>query len=269
MSRKKFTSLSKEDYAGKGGIGSQPKMKSNQKKVFEASNTALRKPQVALKVINTSNLTSEEREVDLPKELTALMEVKHRYVVRVYDIFCHHEHVFIFMELADGGDLAIYRWHHRPLREALVASWFQELAEALAYFHLKIAFAHRDVKLCNLLLLDRRMNTKLCNFGFAFYGSAKLALDAQFSTDISALRRHVAAAAHEGAVQPYKADIFATGRDYPQFLRLWFPQTMSAKAKALIELMLHPVEESQKKVSLVSSASVATAKTSGPPKLQV
>ncbi|KAH9403127.1 Transcription factor COE2 [Tyrophagus putrescentiae] len=29
----KFTSLSKKDYAGKGGIGSQPKMKSNQKKV--------------------------------------------------------------------------------------------------------------------------------------------------------------------------------------------------------------------------------------------
>ncbi|KAH9403129.1 hypothetical protein TYRP_015896 [Tyrophagus putrescentiae] len=67
--------------------------------VFEASNTALRKPQVALKVINTSNLTSEERKVDLPKELTALIEVKHRYVVRVYDIFRHHEHVFIFIEL--------------------------------------------------------------------------------------------------------------------------------------------------------------------------
>ncbi len=33
MSQKKFTSLSKEDYAGKGGIGSQPKMKSNQKKM--------------------------------------------------------------------------------------------------------------------------------------------------------------------------------------------------------------------------------------------
>ena len=119
--------------------------------------------------------------MDLPKELTALMEVKHRYVVRVYDIFRHHEHVFIFMKLADGGDLAIYRWHHRPLREALVASWFQKLA--LAYLHLKMAIAHRDVKLCNLLL-DRRMNTKLCDFGFAFYGSAKLALDAQFSTDI-------------------------------------------------------------------------------------
>ena len=71
------------------------------------------------------------------------------------------------MELADGGDLAIYGWYHRPLREALVASWFQELAEALAYFHLKMAIAHRDVKLCNLLL-DRRMNTKLCDFGFAF-----------------------------------------------------------------------------------------------------
>ncbi|KAH9389451.1 protein serine threonine kinase [Tyrophagus putrescentiae] len=77
-----------------------------------------------LAVINISNLTSEERKVDLPKELTALMKVKHRYVVRVYDIFRHHEHVFIFMELADGGDLAIYGWHHRPLREALVASWF-------------------------------------------------------------------------------------------------------------------------------------------------
>ncbi|KAH9401775.1 Testis-specific serine [Tyrophagus putrescentiae] len=95
---------------------------------------------------------------------------------------------------------------------------------------------------------------------------------------------------------PYKADIFATGvslflmlsekyplqqttdqeviltqqqRDYPQFLRFQFPQTMSAKAKALIELMLHPIEESQKKVHPVSSASVATAKTSAPPKLQV
>ena len=114
--------------------------------VFEASNNAFRKPQVALKVINISNLTSEEREVDLPKELTALMEVKHRYVVRVYDIFRYREHVFIFMELADGGDLAIYRWHHRPLREALVASWFEEVAEALAYLHFTSTFSYHHLR---------------------------------------------------------------------------------------------------------------------------
>ncbi|KAH9389210.1 hypothetical protein TYRP_008566 [Tyrophagus putrescentiae] len=75
---------------------------------------------------------------------------------------------------------------------------------------------------------------------------------------------------------PYKADIFATGvslflmlseeyflqrttdrevilakqqRNYPQFLQSRFPQTMSAKAKALIELMLHPVEEKQASVA--------------------
>ncbi|KAH9398208.1 hypothetical protein TYRP_019217 [Tyrophagus putrescentiae] len=41
MSRKKFTSLSKEDYAGKGGIGSQLKMKSNQKKVLPVSSASM------------------------------------------------------------------------------------------------------------------------------------------------------------------------------------------------------------------------------------
>ncbi|KAH9389211.1 Transcription factor COE2 [Tyrophagus putrescentiae] len=258
----KFTSLSKEDYAGKGGIGSQPKMKSNQKKMplvssasvatanifwtteaassrakdlrqtqkkiehskglltvsakmsplksiaspaallpakktvskgkekskgavvagrhlgsaqkvppcpkwalllfraltlkkpncrpfqrgFRGEQHAFRKPQVALKAINISNLTSEEREVDLPKELTALIKVKHRFVVLVYDIFRHREHVFIFIELADGGDLAIYRWHHRPLREALVASWFEEVAEALAYLHFTSTFSYHHLR---------------------------------------------------------------------------------------------------------------------------
>lgn len=181
-------------------------------------------------------LTAEEREIDLPKELRALRKVKHRYIIRVMDIFRHRGHVYIFMERAEGGDLATYRFTHFPLAERLVSAWFLQLMEAISYLHQIMAIAHRDVKLGNLLL-DVRHNLKLCDFGFSFFGDRKLGSpdEQPRSTDILGTRPCMCPQLLEGvSYNPYKADIFAIGASLFLMLAEGYPYDRTIKDNSVL-----------------------------------
>lgn len=89
----------------------------------------------------------------LPRELAALMEVKHPNTVRVYDIFKMSKKIFVFMEFAGGGDLSGYVKVHKCLKEELACFWFTQTSEAVHYLHSEARMAHRDIKLVSVLLL--------------------------------------------------------------------------------------------------------------------
>ena len=82
------------------------------------------------------------------------MDIKHRHVIRVLDIFRHCHKVFVCMEFAPNGDLLGYLRKHQKLNESLAQHWFVQTCEAVHHMHVQLRIAHRDIKLGNACKLD-------------------------------------------------------------------------------------------------------------------
>ena len=131
--------------------------------MFQATNTTLDNPDCVVKVIDTSKLSDRAKYQFVPTELAAMMDVKHRYVIRVLDIFRYKERVYIFMERGANGDLSGYVRKYKMLNEPLAAIWFLQTSLAIHYLHVDLRMAHRDIKLDNILL-DGSDNAKICDY---------------------------------------------------------------------------------------------------------
>lgn len=71
------------------------------------------------------------------------------------------------MRYAENGDLLEYILRTGPVPEQLSKLWFRQMASGLQYLH-KMNIAHRDLK-CENILLSRKFDVKLADFGFARY----------------------------------------------------------------------------------------------------
>ena len=121
----------------------------------------------AVKVMDLSKMNKKFKSKFLPRELAALIEVKHPNIIQVFDIFRSNQKIYIFMEFAGGGDIAHYLKTNGAMEEPLSCKWFTEQAEALNYLHNQKYMAHRDIKIDNVLLTNDQRHTKLSDFGFA------------------------------------------------------------------------------------------------------
>ena len=153
--KKGYTLMSK---IGNGAFG----------QVYKARNDKRGFTVCAAKVMDMTKMTDKVRDKFLPRELAALMEVRHPYAVRVYDIFKMNKKVYIFMEYAGNGDLsaAVKNSRNKRVEESQAKVWFCQSCQAVAYMHNDLKMAHRDIKLDNILL-DNNQNVKLTDFGFA------------------------------------------------------------------------------------------------------
>ena len=59
----------------------------------------------AVKVIDLEKTSDDYRLKFLPRELYTMKKLKHRFLIKIHDIYVIGNRVLIFMELADGGDL--------------------------------------------------------------------------------------------------------------------------------------------------------------------
>lgn len=75
------------------------------------------------------------------------------------------------MRYAENGDLLTHVKQRGAIEELQTKVWFIQMAKALRYLH-NLGIAHRDFK-CENILLTRRYNIKLADFGFARYSSDK------------------------------------------------------------------------------------------------
>lgn len=147
----------------------------------------------------------------LPRELAALMEVKHPNAVRVYDIIKSNHRIYIFMEYAGNGDITGFVKKHKVLKENLAALWFTQTSEAVNYLHTVIHMAHRDIKLDNILL-DEKYHCKLTDFGFA-----DLIMDDTNINDVvsetfcGTVPYYSPQLASRQPYNPFKADVWAMG----------------------------------------------------------
>lgn len=150
-------------------------------------------------------------DVFLPRELTALMEVKHPNAVRVYDIIRSNHRIYIFMEYAGNGDIASYLKKNKKIGESLACVWFTQACEAVNYLHNTIHMAHRDIKLDNILL-DDKYNCKLTDFGFANLAKDDQDISCALSeTYCGTVPYYSPLLATKTPYNPFKADVWALG----------------------------------------------------------
>jgi len=133
--------------------------------VYKAVNTKT-EDLCAVKVMDLDKVGQKFKQKFLPRELAALIEVKHENVILIHDIIRANHKIYIFMEFASNGDIAGYLKKNGALNESLACYWFTQISRALKFTHEELHMAHRDIKIDNMLLNDHNI-AKLTDFGFA------------------------------------------------------------------------------------------------------
>lgn len=98
---------------------------------------------VAIKVMFLSNNTAKYEKKFWPRELKALINIRHPYVIEIYDIIKADAKLFIFMEFANGGDIGGYLKKNGALPEPVACYWFTQTTQAMKYMHEEVFMAHR------------------------------------------------------------------------------------------------------------------------------
>uniref|UniRef100_A0A8D0HS35 non-specific serine/threonine protein kinase n=1 Tax=Sphenodon punctatus TaxID=8508 RepID=A0A8D0HS35_SPHPU len=132
--------------------------------VYEAYFTK-QKVTVAIKIISKKKASEDYLNKFLPREIQVMKSLRHKHLIAFYQTIETTSRHYIIMELAPSGDVLEWIQKSGPCSEALAGKWFSQLTLGIAYLHSKGA-VHRDLKLENLLL-DKRENVKISDFGFA------------------------------------------------------------------------------------------------------
>lgn len=160
----------------------------------------------AVKVVTKSKLTKED-EIALKDEIDVLRELKHRHIIRLYDVFEEPSYYYLVTEQMRGGELFDRIVSKSFYNEKEARDVCKILFEAIAYCHSK-SIAHRDLKPENLLLRseDNDSDIKIADFGFAKKVLTPNSLTTQCGTP-----GYVAPEILEGVPYDTKSDMWSLG----------------------------------------------------------
>ncbi|XP_052132379.1 testis-specific serine/threonine-protein kinase 3-like [Frankliniella occidentalis] len=134
---------------------------------------ANRKMRLACKIFDKDRAPFDFLDRFFPRELEILTKIENPHIIQVHSILQRGPRrgprVFIFMSLAENGDLLDYVKSNGEVAESRAKVWFHQICRGTEYLHTK-DIAHRDLK-CENVLLSRNFNCKLTDFGFARYCS--------------------------------------------------------------------------------------------------
>ncbi|GIW99002.1 MAG: protein kinase [Pirellulaceae bacterium] len=142
-----------ERILGRGGMGV----------VYLAYQTHLQRP-VALKMIRSGALAGPTEIRRFYSEARAAAQLKHPYIVTVYQCGEIDGHHFFSMDYIEGADLA-QKVRHGPLPPHQAARYVRDAARAIAYAHRR-GIVHRDLKPANILV-DEHDQVHITDFGLA------------------------------------------------------------------------------------------------------
>ncbi|XP_024938854.1 testis-specific serine/threonine-protein kinase 2 [Cephus cinctus] len=126
-----------------------------------------KKMRLACKIFDKEKAPRDFLDKFFPRELEILTKIENPHIIQVHSILQRGPRVFIFMRYADNGDLLDFVKRNGVVPEQQSKLWFRQMASGLHYLHGK-NIAHRDLK-CENILLSRKFNVKLADFGFARY----------------------------------------------------------------------------------------------------
>ena len=99
------------------------------------------------------------------RELKMLQQLKHENIVDFQESFTHKGNLFLVFEYCEKNLLEVLEESPDGLSPKLIKSFIYQMCKAISYMH-KNNMIHRDIKPENLLI-DDKLNLKLCDFGFA------------------------------------------------------------------------------------------------------
>ena len=101
----------------------------------------------------------------MKRELKMLQQLKHENIVEFQESFTYKGNLFLVFEYCEKNLLEVLEESPDGLSPKLIKSFIYQMCKAIAYMH-KNNMIHRDIKPENLLI-DDKLNLKLCDFGFA------------------------------------------------------------------------------------------------------
>jgi serine/threonine protein kinase len=142
------------DRLGKGGMG----------QVYKATHKRMKRT-VALKILPSSAMRSQESVKRFQREVEAAAKLSHPNIVTAYDADEAKGVHFLVMECVDGQDLSSVVKQNGPLPVGKAVDYILQAAKGLAYAHGQ-GIIHRDIKPANLLL-DKSGTVKVLDMGLA------------------------------------------------------------------------------------------------------
>ena len=104
------------------------------------------KETVAIKIIDKEEIFEEEiNRKRLISEISLLKKVRHKNIIKLYEIMETPETIYLVMEYCNNGELFDYIVKKTNLDEKQACAFFQEIIDALSYLH-SIKIVHRDIK---------------------------------------------------------------------------------------------------------------------------
>lgn len=160
----------------------------------------------AIKIVTKSKLSKED-EVALKDEINVLTELKHKHIIRLYDVFDEAQFYYLVTEKMMGGELFDRIVQKSYYNEKEARDVCKILFDAMKYCH-DHQVAHRDLKPENLLLTSESDDSdiKIADFGFAKKVKSPNSLTTQCGTP-----GYVAPEILEGKPYDTQADMWSLG----------------------------------------------------------
>ncbi|GMS84071.1 hypothetical protein PENTCL1PPCAC_6246, partial [Pristionchus entomophagus] len=159
---------------------------------------------IAIKIINTTRVTTEFRTKFLPREIECWEKLRHPHLIKLLYRDEIGGRVFLFMEYGPGGDMLAHVQKNGPVHEATASLWMRQIISGISYMH-KLGLVHRDLKLENIIIFSPT-TVKIADFGFARRMGNDLSVTYCGSKSYSAPE-----ILSGQPYNPYKADVWSMG----------------------------------------------------------